>query len=532
MGPDADLKRWLFKALEQQQLRLQSMIETQHMNLSEDLERKFSLIGQRFIAQPDPDGVYPSDSEGGSFFHEPASMPPPPIVLDMPPTASTRLANKKSGLVESITLEPQGACLHSARKLIENPMFDMAVGAIILLNTLSMFVQIQINGDTAAFELGLRQLPSQTVANSKLPFEVVEHIFCALFLAELVIRLALYGRTFFKDSFNIFDFVIVTATSLDLYILQTLFATQGGNLGMARLIRLFRVIRFLRVIRVAKRFSDLRILIKTLGASIHALMWSMVLVAIIILAGAICMAQFCSDYIMDAELDYDVRLWTFERYGRASSAMWTMFEITFSGGWPTHVRPLIQDVQPLLAIFWVFYIVVVYFAVIRIIAAMFLKEVMAISQSDKDMMAMEKMKFADKFADELRNFFLEADTSGDGLVSADEFDMILTNPDVVKSLGNLDLQVYEVQGLFNLLNDGDGTIPFEEFLSGAVRLKGAARSCDSVTIMHEQHKIRKELVGLVNLMHAAHPIAVGEMEQAAGNTKLMHRMVSALHTIG
>jgi len=58
----------------------------------------------------------------------------------------------------------------------------------------------------------------------------------------------------------------------------------------------------------------------------------------------------------------------------------------------------------------------------------------------------------------------------------------------------LELEQHEVWALFKLLDDNkDGTVSYDEFLGGAVRMKGAARAVDSILIMHEQNNVKRML---------------------------------------
>merc|ERR1711972_110062 len=107
-----------------------------------------------------------------------------------------------------------------------------------------------------------------------------------------------------------------------------------------------------------------------------------------------------------------------------------------------------------------------------------------------ELMVMSKLKEKEQFASKLREFFMAADTSGDGRLSLDELQAMLDDPGVVAWLKVLELEIFEVLGLFRLLDDNsDGTVSYEEFLGGAVRLKGNARAIDSILIMHEQNKM-------------------------------------------
>jgi len=200
--------------------------------------------------------------------------------------------------------------------------------------------------------------------------------------------------------------------------------------------------------------------------------------------------------------DYDLefRLWLFQHYGDASRAIWTVFEATLSGGWPARVRPIVENYSFWITVAWAPNVVLVWFATVRIIAALFLKKTMQVAAVDSEMMMMEKLRQKEAFTKKLRDFFDFADTSGDSMMSASEFEVALTDPSVQDWLSMLELEIYEVTALFNLLDDGDGQISFEEFLGGIMRMKGNARSIDAIAIMHEQFKLGRALESVTNVL--------------------------------
>jgi len=67
------------------------------------------------------------------------------------------------------------------------------------------------------------------------------------------------------------------------------------------------------------------------------------------------------------------------------------------------------------------------------------------------------------------------------------------NPEVKAYLSVLELDTHETVNLFHLLDNGEGAITAAEFVSGAMRLKGGARSQDVVAIMHEFNILAKEV---------------------------------------
>lgn len=91
-------------------------------------------------------------------------------------------------------------------------------------------------------------------------------------------------------------------------------------------------------------------------------------------------------------------------------------------------------------------------------------------------------------------------------------------------LNTLELDVAESKRLFDLLDDGGGNVHVEDFVQGAMRLKGQARSLDVITIMRDCSGILRRLDRLcqsVNALHAGECVQmpVGAVSQAAPRAK-------------
>merc|ERR1719436_257961 len=57
----------------------------------------------------------------------------------------------------------------------------------------------------------------------------------------------------------------------------------------------------------------------------------------------------------------------------------------------------------------------------------------------------------------------------------------------------MELEVRETQGLFKMMDNGDGIISADEFVSGVLRLKGDAKSSDLQALYHDNKAISREL---------------------------------------
>lgn len=413
---------------------------------------------------------------------------------------------------------------------------DIAVTALIIANAGVLFAQAQWKGWEAGRDMDLIETAREdSWANAAVVFHVFDHIFNAAFLLELFTRVHIIGwRRYIRDPLNMFDVAVVLATSIDAYILQPTTSGDGSlGIGMARLVRVFRmarIFRVVRIVRIARKLSQLRIIFSALVSCISPLGWSLLILGIMILGCGIIIAQTVIDFVVsDADASMEDRAWVYEYYGDAARASYTLFEAAFSGSWPMRARPLITLVSPWFALFWIVFQVVIAFAVLRVLGAVFLSETLKAANSDAELMVMSKLKEKEEFAAKLREFFLAADTSGDGRLSLEELQAMLDDPGVMAWLKVLELEIYEVLGLFKLLDDNaDGTVSYEEFLGGAVRLKGNARAIDSILIMHEQHKMNRTLRGLRKKIEAidAYIDASGSIARTASASGSMARTAS------
>merc|ERR550532_1088876 len=92
---------------------------------------------------------------------------------------------------------------------------------------------------------------------------------------------------------------------------------------------------------------------------------------------------------------------------------------------------------------------------------------------------------------------MEADTTGDGTISRDEFDKHLERPEIIAHLNVLNLDVSETRGLFQLVDiDDTGNVEISEMVCNMMRLKGSARRVDIATLMYENKRIYSRLSGL------------------------------------
>jgi hypothetical protein len=389
-----------------------------------------------------------------------------------------------------------------AKRIVKHVWFDAAMSVVIVSNLAMMYLEADYRSSNSEFILGLQQ-DSNNWSDTKKVFEAAEYIFCSVFVVELVVRLYALGYRYLQYTTNLLDAIVVLVTSVETYFLTAsgLLSSEGNsNVSLLRLFRLARVARVIKVIRFAQSFSELRVLVRTLKISLRALVMSMMLLSCMIMAGGVMLAQALTAFIENTHKPLADRQWVWEHFGSASRATRRLFAATFSTSWVDDYRMMVDKVGGATAIFWVLWTVLINFTVMRVIGAIFLKQTLVVAGEDAERMELQRMAKKESYAEEIRAIFVKADSSGDGLVSTEEFVEFIYSADVAEAFVKLDLELIEVVALFRLLADDTGRADYEEFLQGALKLKSNASTIDAIQILHASKMLEDQIEGLAELI--------------------------------
>lgn len=422
-----------------------------------------------------------------------------------------------------------GKCWKKLREMtlynfVDGGPLDMIMGSIVISNAVVMFIQSQWLGTVGSASLGL---PEDSMfawgADAGETFERIETVYIVIYLVELAVRIAVQRSAWAWSAesgvqyANLLDAVICIISAITLFFLST----SDVNLSVARAMRLLRLTRTLRVVMTL--FRPLRVLASTFIASMGALFWSMVLLMILKFIGGLLLAQSLHSYIIDESQAFENRQWMNQHYGSAWRAVYSMFELTHSGRWPTYARPVVEHVSVWYAAFFMGYVTLVIFAIIRIITAIFLKETLATAAGDAALAVQEKVRNKEQYVSRLQEIFFEADSDGNGVITKQEMDDACSNPVVLHYLSILEIEVHEVEPLFDLLDDGDGEVTIKEFCQGIMRLKGQARALDVISIMHDANMIMtqcREMKRSLALLEATIGVSSGMRDRVTARQTL------------
>lgn len=379
------------------------------------------------------------------------------------------------------------------KKLVKRQRFDMVFGGLICLNAVVMAIELEYIGTKAGDRVG--KCRAAEISGATIAFAVIDHIFCWVFLGELILRLIGQGILFLSAPVNWIDPLTVALSLLDLYVIPL---AAGGldlpDLGFMRLLRMVKLVKVLRIVRVMRLFHQLRVLVVAIGSSIGALIWSIIFLTIVQSIASIFMTQVLVDIIADPQIESAVRHQCFHYFGRWSFSMLTMYQITLApAAWGPIGRLLIFEVSSAFAIFFVLYGWLVSFAVVKVIGAMFLKQTLAAAAGDGEVAIIERLMQKQKDNKRMKEIFTVADKDGSGSIDWEEFQAMVKTPAVLAWLAMQDMEIQDMTMVFALLDDGRGEVSYEEFIQGVLRCRGGARGVDVASLVSEGKEILDEI---------------------------------------
>jgi len=224
--------------------------------------------------------------------------------------------------------------------------------------------------------------------------------------------------------------------------------------------------------------------------STKVLFWSYVMTAFILYIFAIAgveMIGYNSAFEGDPIVD--------EYFGNVPKAMFTLFQIMTLDSWTQVARPIVHE-RSYLAGYFVFFISIAVFVLSNLITAVIVENAFAISKEDEEEVAVMRERQKDADINELKILFLELDEDGSGELNREEFLDAVENPKIRRKLQLLEVDLDELDELWMILDDGDGTLSANEFSQGLRKMKGLAKSKDILSALKQIRNLEYDLFDL------------------------------------
>jgi voltage-gated sodium channel len=211
------------------------------------------------------------------------------------------------------------------QRLVDSAAFNTTIIAVIIAN---------------AVVLGLQTYPG-VVDRYGDTLDLLNAIFLAVFVVELLLRIASYGRrplAFFQSGWNVFDFIVISAAFVP---------------GIRESSTLLRLARLARVVRIVRLLPDVRVLLVGVFHSLPPLVSMTLLTTVILYVYGMVGWLLFGDEIP-------------EDWGNIGEAMLTMFVLLTLENFPSYMNRA-MEVHSWSWIFFVSFVLIAAFIVLNVL---------------------------------------------------------------------------------------------------------------------------------------------------------------------
>jgi voltage-gated sodium channel len=260
------------------------------------------------------------------------------------------------------------------RRLLAHPRTERLILALIVLN---------------AITLGL-ETDAAIMARWGDWLHLADKVFLSVFVAELLAKLWVQRLRFFRDPWNLFDFIVVTIALLP----------ASGPLSVLRALRVLRVLRLITILPSLKR---------VVGALLGALpgMGSIILLlALIFYVGAVMATKlFGADFPL--------------HFGSLAKSLYTLFQVMTLEGWSDGVVRPVMEVHPYAWLFFIPFILATSFTALNLFIGVVVNAMESEIQADREKAAEAAVEKAEEpMLAELRALRAEVAALREGLAAA------------------------------------------------------------------------------------------------------------------
>eukprot|EP00929_Paragymnodinium_shiwhaense_P025815 TRINITY_DN15528_c0_g2_i1.p1 TRINITY_DN15528_c0_g2~~TRINITY_DN15528_c0_g2_i1.p1 ORF type:complete len:673 (+),score=97.29 TRINITY_DN15528_c0_g2_i1:58-2076(+) len=378
--------------------------------------------------------------------------------------------------------------------IVNGATFELVFAILIALNAFCMCLEAQYEGFQTAYLInyGDRPRPAEVVwPYAASVFEVLEFSFGMAFAVEVGLKVCALRKRFIYSAWNWFDSFII-----GLFLVNTLSLFNVGlNPTFLRVARLGRLMRLLRFVKAFQVFDVLWLLVESVNACASVLLWSLVLLFLCMLMCTLFTNYLLAPVMVDPGYTPEEAFKLYEYFGTFSRGLLSMYELTM-GNYVPIARTLHELVSEWFLPIILAYRCLVSFALMKVISGIFLHETFKTAASNDEIMIMQRDRMTRRHIAKMTQLFKEADESGDGELSLEEFRAVMSDPRVKTWLAAQELEVQDVELLFELVDNGSGTITAEELVAGFAQLKGPARSIDMLTLLRSLDTLSQDVAKL------------------------------------
>eukprot|EP00927_Polykrikos_kofoidii_P064589 TRINITY_DN5995_c0_g1_i1.p1 TRINITY_DN5995_c0_g1~~TRINITY_DN5995_c0_g1_i1.p1 ORF type:complete len:807 (+),score=145.97 TRINITY_DN5995_c0_g1_i1:81-2423(+) len=389
--------------------------------------------------------------------------------------------------------------------IVRTELFEVGIIGILLLNLIFVVVET---------ELRARDVESPVAT-------YIGIIFLACYFMELVARIFVERCSYFKDTLNKLDFIIVVA---DVIVQSLVFASDKPSLAW---LRLFRIMRLLRVIRRIEGFRELWLMLHGFASAVKAMTWACFLMIFFLIAWSLVAVELIKPKMAELE-NTDA----FDECGDAcrvafntiSNSMMTWFFLIFAGElWKDLVVPVVA-VTPAFSIIFFAAFVTIHLGLMNLILTVIVDRAAAARVDDEHLRADDKRVGFEKAREKLVRLCELMDTDESGCLTLEELQSgFETNNEFASTLKAMDVAKEDLRTVFQILDeDRSGSVTYDEFVAQLHKMKTQEAQTLLVFIKYYVVDVRQKVSEQLDILKSELVEKVDE--QSAITNRLARRM--------
>ncbi|HRP95393.1 MAG TPA: ion transporter [Rhodocyclaceae bacterium] len=210
------------------------------------------------------------------------------------------------------------------QRFVESAPFQRFIITVIVIN---------------AITLGLETSPA-AMAVAGGPLLMLDRAAVAIFVLEIVLKLVAYRHNFFRDGWNVFDFLVVAVT----------LAPLGEGVSVLRALRILRALRLVSVV------PSMRKVVSALLRAIPGMTSVLTLLLLVFYVAAVMSTKLFGSAFPD---------W----FGSIGASLYTLFQVMTLESWSMGIVRPVMEVYPAAWVFFIVFILLTTFAVLNLFIA-------------------------------------------------------------------------------------------------------------------------------------------------------------------
>lgn len=375
-------------------------------------------------------------------------------------------------------------------RIVFNPRFETFGGFVVLFNFMIMTMETHATKTEDANVLRFVKITNR----------------CLLlyYTAEVVARLHVMKRTFFRAGWNLLDFTIVVTGWMSEFL--EIFEVSAG-MDQIAMLKSLRMLRLLRLVRLFVAFRELYVLVAGIGRCMKTLFWASGLIFMVLNVWAILSVEFLDVYVKQLMPTgvYSTCGWCETAFSNIWYSNLTWFQIVSTADWAPIGRPLAEEFYwPY--VFFVVNIFVVMWGLLNLIVAAIVDANIAAREDDIAIAAKIRDQAHKEAWTSFEDICRDMDEDGSGDVSVEEFKKFLAeNLELQQHLTIMGIQDHDVDDLLKLMDeDGSGTLECDEFIEQFTAMRTLVEKTTLFFLLKFSQSIQHKLIQQSQTVESIH----------------------------